>query len=34
MLAPEPEFHLFMQIRFPVNDNSFPYKLLRTGVDR
>jgi hypothetical protein len=32
VLPAEPEFHLFLGVKFPLDENSFPYKLLRTGV--
>ncbi len=33
MLPGEPEFHMFLGVKFPITEDSFPYKLLRTGVN-
>jgi hypothetical protein len=29
-----PDYHFFLTVSFPVTDDSFPYKLLRTGVNK
>jgi hypothetical protein len=34
VLPTEPDFHMFLGISFPLTEDSYPYKLLRTGKNK